>query len=139
MKALSPGINDPTTAVHALGHSAALLCELSQISLGPHVVRDAEGAIRLDLAGHAFGDLLSLAVEQPAIYGSGDPIVMQRLFMLLREVAWSGGSSVAEPVTRQLARLHRLLGQTELDPLDRAMLDDAAERVSAAVRGRWAP
>ncbi|MCZ9336275.1 DUF2254 domain-containing protein, partial [Streptomyces sp. TRM76130] len=30
VKALSPGINDPTTAVHALSHSAALLCELAR-------------------------------------------------------------------------------------------------------------
>ena len=139
VKALSPGINDPTTAVHALGHSAALLCELSQIPLGPHLVRDAEEEARLVLAGHAFGDLLGLAVEQPAIYGSNDPIVMQRLFMLLGEVAWSGGLSVAKPVVHQLARLRRLLDRTEFDPLDRAMLDDAAERASAAVNGRWTP
>ncbi len=139
VKALSPGINDPTTAVHALGHSSALLCEMSQISLATHRVRDGDGETRLVLAGHAFGDLLGLAVEQPAIYGSDDPIVMQRLFMLLREVAWTGGMSVAEPVTDQLGRLRRLLDRTELDPLDRATLDDAAERVSAAVKGRWAP
>ena len=34
-KALSPGINDPTTAVHALGHTSALLCELAGRDLGP--------------------------------------------------------------------------------------------------------
>ena len=31
-KALSPGINDPTTAVHALGHISGLLCELVELS-----------------------------------------------------------------------------------------------------------
>ncbi len=72
VKALSPGINDPTTAVHALGHSAALLCEMSQAPLGPRLLRDADGDIRLVLSRHVFGDLLALAVEQPAHYGSGD-------------------------------------------------------------------
>ncbi len=54
-KALSPGINDPTTAVHTLGHSAALLCEMAQRDLGPAVLRDAEqqdfdGAERAEMA-----------------------------------------------------------------------------------------
>ncbi len=93
VKALSPGINDPTTAVHALGHSSALLCQLSQISLGPRPLRDADGTVRVVLSRHVFGELLALAVEQPALYGSGDPLVMARLFMLLREVAWAGGQS----------------------------------------------
>src|SRR3954464_8592418 len=34
-KALSPGINDPTTAVHALDHVSALLCELARRDPGP--------------------------------------------------------------------------------------------------------
>ncbi len=38
-KALSPGINDPTTAVYALGHCSALLCELAGKDLGTAVSR----------------------------------------------------------------------------------------------------
>jgi uncharacterized membrane protein len=54
-KALSPGINDPTTAVHTLGHSAALLGEMAQRDLGPAVLRDAQqqdfdGAERAEMA-----------------------------------------------------------------------------------------
>ncbi len=54
-KALSPGINDPTTAVHTLGYSAALLGEMAQRDLGPAVLRDAQqqdfdGAERAEMA-----------------------------------------------------------------------------------------
>jgi len=54
-KAPSPGINDPTTAVHTLGHSAALLGEMAQRDPGPAVLRDAQqqdfaGAERAEMA-----------------------------------------------------------------------------------------
>ncbi len=137
VKALSPGINDPTTAVHALGHSSALLCQLSQISLGPRPLRDADGTVRVVLSRPVFGELLALAVEQPALYGRDDPLVMARLFMLLREVAWAGGQFVAQPVASQLARLRRLLDSTEFDPLDQEVLAAEADRVVAALDGRW--
>lgn len=49
MRALSPGINDPTTAVHALGHSAALLCELAASDFGPRLLRDDQETVRVVL------------------------------------------------------------------------------------------
>jgi len=44
-KALSPGINDPTTAIHALGHCSALLYELAW-----HTDRDQRRAVADQLA-----------------------------------------------------------------------------------------
>lgn len=49
IKALSPGVNDPTTAVHALGHSATLLCGLAGGQLGPRRLVDADGRVRVEL------------------------------------------------------------------------------------------
>lgn len=137
VKALSPGINDPTTAVHALGYSSALLCEMSQAPLGPRLLRDADGDIRVVLSRHVFADLLALAVEQPAHFGRDDPLVMRRLLMLLREVAWIAGPVFEDVMTQQLARLRRLLETSGLDPLDRATLTHEADRVVAATQGRW--
>ena len=137
VKALSPGINDPTTAVHALGHSAALLCELSLVPLGPRVLRDDDGDIRVVLSRPVFADLVAVAVEQPAHYGAGDSVVMARLLALLREVAWTKGSHTAEPVAAQLARLRRLVAGADLDPIDRARLELDADRVDEALAGRW--
>ena len=137
VKALSPGINDPTTAVHALGHSSSLLCQLSRVPLGPRVLRDEDDAVRVILSRPTFADLLALAIEQPAHYGRTDPVVMTRLLALLREVAWSGGSRTGATVATQLGRLRRLVDTTELDPIDRAMLETDADRVDEALDGRW--
>ena len=48
-KALSPGINDPTTAIHALGHASALLVEMAGLDLGADVLRDQHQSIRVVL------------------------------------------------------------------------------------------
>lgn len=137
VKALSPGINDPTTAVHALGHSSALLCELSLVPLGPRLLRDGDDAVRLVLSRPVFADLVAIAVEQPAHYGRADSVVMSRLFALLREVAWTKGSHTVEPVEAQLARLRRLVAGADLDPIDRTRLELDADRVDEALAGRW--
>lgn len=88
VRALSPGINDPTTAVHALSHSSALLCELASRDLAPRLLRDEEGAVRVVLRGPDRVDLLELAVTPPRRYGAAAPFVLARLSSLLGELAW---------------------------------------------------
>jgi len=65
-KALSPGINDPTTAVHALGHISALLCEIADRDPGPVLLRDGRQQVRAVLARPDLGGLLDAAITQPA-------------------------------------------------------------------------
>lgn len=88
IRALSPGINDPTTAVHALNSSAAVLCELARYRLGPRVLRDENDTIRVVLARPDLPDLLDLVCTQPQLYGARDPLVMGSLIALLRDLAW---------------------------------------------------
>jgi uncharacterized membrane protein len=137
VKALSPGINDPTTAVHALGHCSALLCELAGRDLGPRLLHDADGAVRVVLLRPSLADLLELAVGQPRRYGGGDPLVLGRLAALLQELAWSVPPEERPVVAEQLARLRRTAGQQDLDPVERARFDRAAAGVEDALAGRW--
>jgi len=118
-KALSPGINDPTTAVHALGHSSALLCELVGLHLGPKGLYDDDEdgddgnrrGLRVLVARPAVSDLLDLAVAQPRRYGAADPSVLAALYELLRALAWCArpdspqAAGTAAAVGDQLARL----------------------------------
>jgi uncharacterized membrane protein len=102
VKALSPGINDPTTAVHALGYISALLCTAAGRDLGPSLVRDDQEQVRVMLCRPDLGALLDLALTQPRRYGVGDPEVRTRLFSLLRELAWS----TSRPDHRRLIEEH---------------------------------
>ncbi len=87
VKAMSPAINDPTTAAHAIGHLAELLCALARHSLGPHLARDSGGVLRVAVAGRVFDDFLDLACAQPRRFGGGEPAIVAALLELLRDVA----------------------------------------------------
>ncbi|GAA3159482.1 DUF2254 domain-containing protein [Blastococcus jejuensis] len=87
-RALSPGINDPTTAVHALSHVSDLLGVAAQQTTWDRRLVDAEGQVRLLVPSWDFPALLDLALTQPRHYGGEDPTVVDRLFALLAEVGW---------------------------------------------------
>ncbi len=136
-KALSPGINDPTTAVHALGHTSALLCELAQRELGPVVLADDGRRARLALARPGLADLLEVAMTQPRHYGAADPLVVGRLFTLLGELAWQVPPSGRSAVADQLDRLRSTSDNQDFDSAERTEMARLALRVEHALAGRW--
>ncbi|MFE0090410.1 DUF2254 domain-containing protein [Streptomyces sp. NPDC058991] len=136
-KALSPGINDPTTAVHALSHSSALLCELARRDLGPRLLRDEHRQIRVVLCRPDLQDLLDLAVDQPLRYGAAEPAVLARIAMLLRELAWCTVPARHPPVVAALARLRSTVDAQDLHAAERLRLTELAQHVDEALAGRW--
>ncbi|GGK99811.1 hypothetical protein GCM10012284_37780 [Mangrovihabitans endophyticus] len=138
VKALSPGVNDPTTAVHALDHIAALLVELSRHDLRPRVLCDADGTTRVVVRRPGFAELLDLGVAQPRRFGAGDPEVLLRLFALLRELAWATGSpDHHREIAGQLTRLLGTAEQQSFDDAERDRLRQEAAAVRLALAGIW--
>lgn len=140
VKALSPGINDPTTAVHALNHSAALLCELLSRELGAWILDDDDGRARVVVARPRFEDLLDLAVTQSRIYGADDPFVMRTLLELLLAVAWTADRpDDVETIDAQLALVRLTVDHGHLDAAHKAQLAElggAVARVLTRPAGR---
>lgn len=137
-KALSPGINDPTTAVHALGHASALIGELVGRDLGPRVLRDDEGTARVWLARPDLAALLDLTVSPCRRYGASDPDLLARLLQLLREVGWlARDERQREVVAAQLDRLRTTVADGDIDTTARAWLYAAVEQVRDALEHRW--
>lgn len=140
VKALSPGINDPTTAIHALSHSSALLCELAAADPRPRVRSDEQGTVRVVLATPTLADLLDLAISQPRRYGAGDPAVLARLITLLSELAWSSPRPEhRRAVAQQLERLRRTVAEQHFDDVERADLAALASSVEDSLNHRWRP
>ncbi len=85
-KALSPGVNDPTSAVQALDGLHDLLRRMAtrQLPTGAHA--DSEGQIRLYLPQPCFADYLALALDEPEQYGAESIQVQQRIAALLDDV-----------------------------------------------------
>ncbi len=84
IKALSPAINDPTTAVQALDQVEDLLLRLGRTSLSAGRVRDARGKLRLAFPVPSWEDFLVLAFDEIRFYGSSSIQVMRRLRALLK-------------------------------------------------------
>ncbi|GII79128.1 hypothetical protein Sru01_41100 [Sphaerisporangium rufum] len=137
VRALSPGINDPTTAVHALGHLSSLLCELAGRQLGPRLLTDGHDRIRVVLSRPDFADLLDLAIQQPRHYGGDDPAVLAQLLSMLRDLAWCTAHSQRPAIADQLARVRRHFSERRYDPGELAHFDGLARQVEAALAGRW--
>ncbi|RKO21639.1 DUF2254 domain-containing protein [Pseudarthrobacter phenanthrenivorans] len=87
-RALSPGINDPTTAVHVIGHLSALLGRLAQRNLGSEHLNDGDGQLRVVIALPGLQDLLDMSMNQIRQYGAADAAVAGRLLLLLQELTW---------------------------------------------------
>ncbi len=88
-RALSPGVNDPTTAVEAIDQLHDLLCRLATAPAPVCVVEDADGAARLVTREWAFGELLDLAVDEVAHWGADSLQVSTRLRKMLRDLTAS--------------------------------------------------
>jgi hypothetical protein len=85
-KALSPGINDPSTSTEVLNRIEPLLRVLAHRRLAPGVVYDADGTARLRWPTPSWDDYLSLALDETRLFGEGSIQVSRRLWTLLHRL-----------------------------------------------------
>jgi len=86
IKALSPAINDPTTAVQALDQIEDLLIRLGRRRLEIGAFRDAQGNLRLLMNFPAWEDFLRLAFDEIRTYGATSVQVMRRMKALVNQL-----------------------------------------------------
>jgi uncharacterized membrane protein len=87
IKALSPAINDPTTAVQALDQIEDLLLRLGQRNLEIGTYRDSDGKLRLVVPFPTWDDLIRLAFDEICAYGATSVQVMRRMNALVTDLA----------------------------------------------------
>lgn len=137
-KALSPGINDPTTAVHALGHISGVLCHALDYRLGPRLLRDDQQRVRVVLQRPGFADLLDSAIAQPRRFASDSPNTLARIAQLLREVAWrTRDDEERDAVRQQIARTRATLDSGDLPETETTALQAALDSAEDALQHRW--
>jgi uncharacterized membrane protein len=86
IKALSPAINDPTTAVQALDQIGDLLLRLGLRHLEIGAFRDSNGKLRLVVPFPAWEDFLRLAFDEIRSYGANSVQVMRRMNALVSDL-----------------------------------------------------
>ena len=82
IRALSPAVNDPTTAVQALDRIEALLVDLAPRHPGPSILVDAGGNPRAIVPAPRWADYVGLGLVEIRRYGCDSPQVVRRLHAL---------------------------------------------------------
>ena len=122
IKALSPAINDPTTAVQALDQIEDLLLRLGRHDLDNGYASDANGVLRLVFPMPTWEDYLTLAFDEIRQYGIGSVQVMRRLRAALTASAESlTDADRAGAVRSYLKHLDLAIAQSPLDAQDQAV------------------
>lgn len=122
-KALSPAINDPTTAVLAIDQLHHLLRHVGNRHLDDERVRDATGRIRLVFRTPAWEDYVQLAVTEVRHFGGESIQVVRRLRAMLEDLIQVLPASRAEALRLQQRLLQRSAERFFPEPEDRAMAE----------------
>jgi len=119
-KALSPAINDPTTAVLALDQLHPLLRKVGTRKLDTGLVRDRERRPRLLYRTPDWEDFVSLAVTEIRHFGASSIQVARRLRAMLEDLTAALPLERRPPLEAEMRRLQRAAERAFSDPEDRA-------------------
>lgn len=126
VRALSPAINDPFTAIACLDWLGAGLCRAARGRTPPTRLADAGGTVRVIYRnGYTFTGLIDAAFNQIRQFGSRSPAVMLRMLETIEAVVRCTGGDRDEIQTllRHARMVHRAALEATPEPRDRADLD----------------
>jgi uncharacterized membrane protein len=127
IKALSPAVNDPTTAVQALDQIEDLLLLLGRRRLEIGAIRSGDGALRLAIPYPTWDDFLILAFDEIRNYGASSVQVMRRMKALVADLI------AALPPERHESLRHF---QRRLDATIAKAFVDAEDKLDASIADR---
>ncbi len=139
LKALSPGINDSTTAVMCVDYLTAVLRRLVTRTIPSPLRTDGDGTLRIRARGPTFATLVAEIFDQIRQNAGANVAVIERMLFAIESV-----SSIAPPGRRAVLRRHASLvhedasralnGRQEL-----AQIDAAFARAVAALEVDYNP
>lgn len=118
-KALSPAINDPTTAVQALDQIQHLLLILGRRHLDEGRVRDLDGKLRVVYGTPDWPDFVILAVSEVRQFGAASIQVQRRLRAMLVHLIEYLPPDRRPPLEQELALLGQSVARSFDDEVDR--------------------
>jgi uncharacterized membrane protein len=89
LKAISPAVNDPTTAVSCVDQLSRILIRFASRELPAPILYDPPGVARVMIPWINFEGMLRSAFEQIRLYSKSDVAVSLRLLRALGDVAWT--------------------------------------------------
>ena len=122
LKAISPAVNDPTTAINCVDQLSRILIRFASREPPDDLLYDPPGIVRASIEWIHFERLLEAAFEQIRMYSKADVAVSLRLLRALKDVAASTPDPefhriLAEYGTRTVGGCAEKLGEGELREL----------------------
>jgi uncharacterized membrane protein len=127
LKAISPAVNDPTTAICCVDQLSRIMIRFAARQVPEEMLYDPPGAIRVSVGWMQFPRLLDAAFEQIRMYSKTDLAVSLRLLRALTDIATSTQDPeyrriLVERGARTVAGCAEKMGDDELTDL-RARLE----------------
>jgi uncharacterized membrane protein len=126
LKAISPAVNDPSTAISCIDQLGRIVGRFATRQLPPSIYYDPPGVVRVNVPWIDFDALLESAFDQIRVYGRTDLAVSLRLFRALTDIAII---ATRETVHQSLLAL----GKRVIDGCEGHLDDRAMDRL----RGRY--
>ena len=122
VRAISPAINDPTTAVQVLDYIESFLQSTAGVPLpGVQVLTDDDGAHRVFIPGRRWEQYLELALTEIRQFGGRDVQVCRRLAALLDQLLEGVPDERRPAVERERAELAATVARSFPDPTTRTI------------------
>jgi uncharacterized membrane protein len=122
LRALSPAVNDPTTAIEAVLRVSSIMRPLLRADLPAQTVRDQQGRILLTPWDLDHGELVHHAAGQLRVYAAPHPqvaLALVRALVMLRGVAAEAGRAAAlESLEQELSLTLDGCAHASLRPAD---------------------
>lgn len=103
VRALSPGVNDPFTAITCIDRLSGTLRRLAERKMPSGVRLDDEGKLRLVAKPRQFDDIISAAFDQIRQNGAGSVVVTLRVLQALRAIAENNPRQALQSALRRQA------------------------------------
>ncbi|WP_106977718.1 DUF2254 domain-containing protein [Streptomyces violaceorubidus] len=120
LRALSPAVNDPTTAVQALDRVVQILASLARRPLDAALHRDRRGVVRLVQPVPGWAELVDLGFAEVRACAAGSPQVTRRLLAGLDDLLRLAPPERRAPLLRHRELLRQAVERTAPTPADRA-------------------
>jgi uncharacterized membrane protein len=122
LKAISPAVNDPTTAINCIDQLSRILIRFASREPPEDLLYDPPGIVRASIGSIHFERLLEAALEQIRMYSKTDVAVSLRLLRALGDIAASTPDAefrriLVERGMRTVAGCAEKLGEEELREL----------------------
>jgi uncharacterized membrane protein len=119
LKAISPAVNDPSTAISCVDQLSRILIRFASRELPESILYDPPGIVRVSISWTDFDRMVDAALEQIRLYSQTDMAVSLRLLRALGDIAVSTPETqyrctLAERGRRIVTGCAEKLGEQEL-------------------------